>query len=328
MRQALDTTAALAADHLIGACGAVRPGERVLIVCDESTAGIAALLRDSAERARAAAEVLCIPALGRHGQEPPETAVRAMLDADLVIGLTRHSMAHTRARQAAAKAGARYLSLPDYSPELLNDPAVLVDYAARRGLVRRFADAFTAGQMVHVRTKAGTDIRIAIDGRTGNACPGCVSGPGDLGSPPDIEANVSPLETGADGVVVVDGSIPCPEIGLLRAPVTLRVEKGAIVDFAGPEDTVSTLHRMFAAIGSPKAYVLAECGVGLNDRAKLTGVMLTDEGAFGTMHFGFGSNATVGGLNDVPFHLDFVFHDASLSVDGIPLLIDGKVAEP
>ncbi|SBW09771.1 hypothetical protein KL86APRO_12670 [uncultured Alphaproteobacteria bacterium] len=60
--------------------------------------------------------------------------------------------------------------------------------------------------------------------------------------------------------------------------MTLRVEKGAIVDFAGLEDTVSTLRRMFAAIGSPKAYVLAECGVGLNDRAKLTGVMLTDEG--------------------------------------------------
>ncbi len=48
-----------------------------------------------------------------------------------------------------------------------------------------------------MRTRAGTDIRIAIDGRIGNACPGCVLGPGDLGSPPDIEANVSPLENGS-----------------------------------------------------------------------------------------------------------------------------------
>ncbi len=55
--------------------------------------------------------------------------------------------------------------------------------------------------------------------------------------------------------------------------------------------------------------------------------MLTDEGAAGTMHFGFGSNATVGGENDVQFHLDFVFRDATLLVDGNTLIRDGKLAD-
>ena len=321
-----DTTAAMAADHLIGACGSAQPGEAVLIVYDPTTAEVAVLLHDAAERAWATVVLREIPVLGRHGQEPPPEIAAAMQAADLVIGLTRHSMAHTQARLAVAHNGARYLSLLDYSLGLLTDPAVLVDYAARRGLVQRFAGAFTHGQRVRVQTKADTDIRIEIGDRIGNACPGCVFGPGDLGSPPDIEANVSPLETGSNGVVVVDGSIPCPEIGLLRAPVTLRVQDGAIVDFNGPEDTIATLRSMFATIASHKAYILAECGVELNDQAKLTGAMLADEGAFGTMHFGFGSNATVGGRNDVPFHLDFVFHDATLSVDEEYLLIDGKVA--
>jgi leucyl aminopeptidase (aminopeptidase T) len=48
--------------------------------------------------------------------------------------------------------------------------------------------------------------------------------------------------------------------------------------------------------------------------------MLTDEGALGCVHFGLGSNYTVGGLNKVDFHLDFVFRDASLSVDGKQLI--------
>ena len=53
--------------------------------------------------------------------------------------------------------------------------------------------------------------------------------------------------------------------------------------------------------------------------------MLTDEGAAGTMHFGFGSNITVGGKNDVSFHVDFVFCDATLTVDDRVLIEDGRL---
>jgi leucyl aminopeptidase (aminopeptidase T) len=51
--------------------------------------------------------------------------------------------------------------------------------------------------------------------------------------------------------------------------------------------------------------------------------MLTDEGAMGCVHFGLGANHTVGGLNEVDFHLDFVVRDASLWVDGVPMIADG-----
>jgi leucyl aminopeptidase (aminopeptidase T) len=85
------------------------------------------------------------------------------------------------------------------------------------------------------------------------------------------------------------------------------------------------LERLFKTAGSDKALVLAECGVGLNEKAKLTGTMLTDEGAYGTMHFGFGSNATVGGVNDVAFHLDFVFRSPTLTVDGKTVLERGEL---
>ena len=53
--------------------------------------------------------------------------------------------------------------------------------------------------------------------------------------------------------------------------------------------------------------------------------MLTDEGALGTMHLGFGSNSTVGGLNNVSFHLDFVLRLPTISVDGVVIVDKGKV---
>lgn len=312
--------------HLLTHCGSLQPGERLLIICDHSTQDVGSLLHRQACSLGVSAGCLTIPVLGMHGREPPSDVAVAMCEADLVVGVTRHSMAHTNARIGASKSGARYLSLPDYSLELLANPSVTTDFRARHPLVQRFSDSFSEGSTVRVQTRRGTDITIDIAGRTGNACPGYVKNPGDLGSPPDIEANVSPVETGSNGYVLVDGSIPCPEIGLLSTPVGLYVENGRIVRFEGPEELVNRLQRLFSSAGSSKAYVLAECGVGLNERAQLTGAMLTDEGALGTMHFGFGSNATVGGLNEVPFHLDFVFRDASLWVDGTPLLVDGRIA--
>jgi leucyl aminopeptidase (aminopeptidase T) len=76
-----------------------------------------------------------------------------------------------------------------------------------------------------------------------------------------------------------------------------------------------------------KKRILAEIGVGLNPIAKLTGTMLTDEGALGCVHFGFGSNYTTGGINRINFHLDFVIKEPSLFIDKKPIIINGKVNE-
>lgn len=298
-----------------------------MVIADESTNEIAQLVVLGCARVGAQVSIHTIPMASMHGAEPPADVGARMKDADIIFGLTRFSIAHSRARNEACRAGARYLSLPEYSLELLRDPAVLADYRGRAPVVRAFADAFTKGSRVRVTTERGTDISIDIAGRVGNYCPGFVEGPGELGSPPDIEANVSPLETGSDGVVVIDGSIPCAEVGLLRSPVELTVRDGRIVRFDSDDSAVvADLERLFERAGSDKAYVLAECGVGLNEAARLTGVMLTDEGASGCMHFGFGSNATVGGLNEVGFHLDFVFHAPDLFVDDRQLLMKGNVS--
>jgi 2,5-dihydroxypyridine 5,6-dioxygenase len=320
-----DTRIRQAAFHLVRHCGSLKAGERVAVVCDSSTRMLAELLADEARTLAGSVELIEIPDLGSHGREPAAEASAQMKAADLAIGITRYSMAHTQARLIAARAGTRYLSMPDYSLALFTDDCILSDYRAARPLVKRFADAFTNGDTVRVQTALGTDITMHTGGRVGNACPGYVELPGELGSPPDIEANISPLESRSNGIVVIDGSIPCPEIGLLRQPVRLTVVDGMITDIGGAPETVSLLEQMFAEAGSPKARILAECGVGLNEKARLTGVMLSDEGALGTMHFGFGSNATVGGVNEVSFHLDFVFRDPSLSVDGIALLDEGKI---
>lgn len=309
-----------AIENIIFNCGGLKANDSVLILCDASTRKIADEFLKCAISVNSKVKLMEIPDLPNHGAEPVGYAKEAMCRANLILSLCRYSLAHSQARVDSSLAGARFLSLPLYDWFLLEDECLRIDYSAQAGLVRKFADAFTAGQQVHVTTVAGTNIRLGITGRIGNYCPGLVKDAGDLGSPPDIEANVSPIENSAEGVVVVDGSITMPGFGLLLTPVELKVRSGKVVEFfSDNSDYVKRLNLLFGEVNSLRR-VVAECGVGLNPAAKLTGSMLTDEGAMGCVHFGLGSNYTVGGLNQVDFHLDFVFRDASLSVDGKQLI--------
>lgn len=311
------------ARHIVRHCGGLQCGETVVVVSDASTRAVAELLAEEAIAVGGKVTLLEVSAFDMHGQEPEPSVATAMCAAKLIFGVTSKSMAHTSARRDACNAGARYLSLPEFSLGLLADPAVMINYHEAGALARRVADVFTAGRYARVTTALGTDITLSLEGRTGNCCPGYVAKPGELGSPPDIEANISPFESFSHGRVVVDGSIPYPELGLLREPICLDVLGGRIVNITGDNKIVNQLISLFDSVDPLKSRVLAECGVGLNPLAKLSGIMLTDEGAMGTMHFGFGSNATVGGVNEVPFHLDFVFKAPTLEVDGIPILTDG-----
>jgi leucyl aminopeptidase (aminopeptidase T) len=309
--------------HLLTNCGSLAAHDRILVLCDPVTRDLAEAFRAEAATIAAEARLIEISGLTRHGEEPPSAAAAAMRDATLVMSLCRFSLAHSRARIEAGKAGARFLSMPDYDWALLQDPCLRVDFRAQAPVVRRMADAFTAGSIIRVTTAAGTDVTLSADGRIGNYCPGFVERPGDLGSPPDIEANVSPVETSAEGHVVIDGSITCGEFGLLDTPMILDVAGGKVVRIANARaENAAVMERIFGPVGS-KRRVLAECGVGLNPMARLTGAMLTDEGALGCIHFGFGANHTVGGRNEVDFHLDFVMRAPSLAIDGRTLMRDG-----
>ncbi|MET4371915.1 2,5-dihydroxypyridine 5,6-dioxygenase [Bradyrhizobium sp. LB12.1] len=312
--------------YLLQHCGSLRADETCLILCDPVTRDIAEIFVAQGGKIAPKTRLIEIASLRMHGEEPPAAAAQAMAQADLIVSLCQYSLAHSRARIDAGKEGARFLSMPMYTMELMSDPAVTVDYHAQQRTAQAVADFFTQGSSAHVTSAAGTDIRLTIAGRTGNCCPGFVKEPGDLGSPPDIEANVSPVELESNGVLVIDGSITCPEIGLVTDPVRLQVEGGRIVEISSPNPAYKEfLEKLFEDKDS-KRRILAECGVGLNPAAKLTGTMLTDEGALGCLHFGFGSNHTVGGTNQVAFHLDFVFQNASLSIDGREIIKDGVLA--
>lgn len=258
-----------------------------------------------------------------HGQEPSADVARAMAQCDVIFCLTKMSMAHTQARKAATDAGARYLSLPDYSTEVLSRQAMAADFVALTEISRYIAGIFTAASVLTMRSPAGTDLACRVDGRVANMAPGWCDGPGSLASPPDSETNIAIVEDSSHGIFVVDGSIPCREFGVLKSPITLTVAGGRVVAIAG--EGAVRLNDVFDRLGDPRTRVLAEFGLGLNPKAELTGSMLEDEGCLGTAHIGIGANGTIGGTNNVPFHLDCIIKAPSIEADGRLVVDRGRI---
>lgn len=308
------------AQVLVETCAGLKRGENALILSNPETTDVAAYL-EAACRSRAGCvrhEVL--KPLGMHGAAPPPQVGLWMIWADVVFCVTKMSLAHTAERLEANRKGTRFLSLPDYDLRVLAGRSLTFDFASALPVARRLAGHLNGADRIRVRTSLGTDLEFRVQGRTANVCPGLCVEPGTLGSPPDAEVNIAPLEETARGVLVVDGSIPCRELGLVHVPLTLEIEAGKIARVSGPLEQPRILEEVLGRLGNPQTRWLAEFGIGLNSLAELSGSMLEDEGCAGTVHFGFGSNATIGGRIRVPFHLDFVIRSAAVDADGVAIL--------
>src|SRR5205823_11057966 len=110
-------------------------------------------------------------------------------------------------------------------------------------------------------------------------------------------------------------------LGISDEPAKLTLKNGRIIDAqSGLGPQFIELLRVHGQLGAN----LAELGIGTNDRALLTGSVLEDEKILGTVHVAFGASAGIGGTVSVPIHLDVVVLDASLDVDGRPVLDRGS----
>ena len=75
----------------------------------------------------------------------------------------------------------------------------------------------------------------------------------------------------------------------------------------------------------PNGTNVAELGIGTNEKAILTGNILEDEKIIGTAHVAFGASAAIGGNVQVPVHLDVVSLRPEVTVDGTPIVLEGKL---
>lgn len=302
----------------------LKPDEKVLIVCDTDNIEIGKALAYAVKSIGAEYTVCIMEPRSTHGEDPTEAISKAMLGVDVVFAPTRFSLSHSNARIKANENGVRFISMPDYTRDMMKGGALDADFLGIYEKVKKMVQILTDANVIHITTKAGTDITVYAEGRIGNEVSGVCRTPGTWGSPPNIEVNVSPLENLTQGIVVVDGSIPMPEIGVIHEECKLEITDGKISRFIGGSQ-VETFKKLLKGNENPNNLVLAEFGMGMNDKAELKGSMLEDEGAYGTCHFGFGHNADQGGENTAGVHIDAVYRNPDVEIDGKLIMKDGKL---
>jgi len=305
------------------AAAGVRPGERLRIVVDQPFAAEAEELAQAARALGAEARVACFPSKRPMLEATPELMGTAAW-ADVSIGLLRHShVEEIPARRAMIEVllehGGRALSSPDIDHALLRGELSrpVPDMSAR---ARELLDRVEGARELRIRGAAGTDLLLRVENREWltDALP---LEPGGVANYPGGEICIAPHADGAEGVLVADLTIPYgSRQELLPEPVEIRFEGGRARSIEGGE-AGAEFGRLVEEAGEG-ADVIGELGIGLNPELRPRGHVLFDEKAARTAHVAIGDNTgPYLGDNVASIHVDCVFSEPELQVDGVPVAI-------
>ncbi|MBY0084917.1 aminopeptidase [Brevibacillus sp. M2.1A] len=298
-------------------CLALQANETFLVVADERKRDIGEAIWEAGKQLGAEAMLMVMQEREKSGQEPPAAVAAAMKSADVVVCVTQHSLTHTKARKEAAANGTRLATMPAITEDMFLAGAISADYTQVKALTERVTEMLTRASTVRIE-KAGKSLTFSIADRNGVPSTGMYVNPGESGNLPSGEAYIAPLEGTAEGQILVDGSIA--GIGKIDSPLLLTVQNGRITEAEG-----TSAERLLQMLGDQDGRMLGEFGIGTNDKARITGVVLEDEKVYGTIHVAFGSNNTFGGTIVAGVHIDLVVKEPDVYLDDKCIMKNGKL---
>ena len=217
-----------------------------------------------------------------------------------VIALSWFSTTHTNFRKLLTQSlGSRYASMPLFDAKMLTGP-MTADVKKMADKTISIAKKLGGARMAEINTSDGTNLRFSLKGRTGASDTGVLVKDGSTSNLPCGEAYIAPVEGTAEGMLTARFS----QTRKLAKPLIFEIEKGIIKNISGEKRARERLEQILDKF--PKARVLAEFGIGTNEKAKRPDNILEAEKILGTIHIAFGDNSTFGGNNRVQFHEDFV----------------------
>lgn len=303
------------AEDVLTSCLAVKTGEEVLIITDDSRKEIGEAIYEAAGNLGCEKLLMAMKEREVSGQEPPKAIAAAMKAADVVIVPTAQSLTHTNARIEAAKAGARVATMPGITKEMFSRGAMTADYNEVEKLTAKVTEMLTRASRARIE-KDGYVLNININGRNGVPSPGVYREAGKCGNLPSGEAYIAPLEDGSDGEMIIDGSMV--GIGKLESPLHMTISGGKLRSVTGEKSGNLDILLKNEINGT-----VCELGIGTNEAAILNGIILEDEKVYGTVHIAFGTNTSFGGTNKAECHMDGIILRPTLYLDDTKVIENG-----
>jgi len=309
------------ARKLVDDCTNVKGGELVLIITDTGMPfSIAETIAMAARERGAEVMISLMSPRPVEGNDPPLPIVHAMQTANVIFLACSRSIFHSPSRVQAAKKGARGISITEFTEDDMFRGAIEANFVETKDLIKKVVEKLREANEARITSPAGTNLYLDLRGRRegvvglNNLC----HDPGQFGVL-ILEASTSPNVGTAQGTIVCDASITLLKPGLVNEPVVARVKDGMVTEITGGAEA-RKLNDLLVSMNDPMVFNVAELGIGLNPKAKMTGVQTQDEGVFGTAHIGVGSNITWGGKIKAATHFDFIMYSPRIELDGKVIL--------
>ncbi len=286
----------------------VQSSETLLILTDVQKQDLATIFYEAGLTITANTMLMVMPLLEKSGQEPIHAVSSLMANADVSLCLTSHSLTHTAARKNACEKGGRVATMPGITLEMLEQGALHADAQEIEEMVEKYVQLLDKAAGIRI-VKDGHELTFSVKNRLGIRSTGVIRQAGEHGNIPSGESYIAPIESSANGEILVDGSIA--NIGVLKEPLLLKISNGRLVEAIGPDGP-----RLLELLGEENGRIIAEFGIGANKSAMLCGNVLEDEKVYGTIHIAFGSNVPFGGANAADVHIDCVVKNPVVYFDG------------
>ena len=322
------------AEVAVKVCMAVQPGERVLILGDESSALISQALAVAAGSVAEQVETRTLEQVGVRPITSMPDQLQGLLEqfqphvsfytASSRPGELKFRMAYMPAVMQANPEGARHGHMINITPPLMMQ-GMRVDYQQIYDVTMRVNEIVRCAAEIRVTNPKGTDFAATFNpGFNWIPCHGLYHEPGKWGNLPEGETFTSPQD--ANGVLVVDelGDYFSERYGILASPVTFEVEQGR-VGAVGCEDSSLEEDVRSYIYGAENADRVGEFAVGTNIALKgLVGNLLQDE-KFPGVHVAFGDpyGKQTGADWKSEHHVDVIPTQCTIDVDGERIMTEG-----
>jgi aminopeptidase len=313
-------------------------GEKILILSDTGSAEshLAAVLgacyyKSSQELGFDSEIVMQTPKKESENVEPEiESAIKGLPDKSIVIICVSNKLGAIGEvksfRTYALAKNHRFISTTSlgcvptsYLTQILS--TIDVDYEELQKKHEEVKSKLQKAKRVRVITSQGTDVMFYIENVSVRASDGKYSEYGAGGNIPIGEVYLAPEPGKTEGTVVIDGSSRNrARTELIKDTIVIEIKKGKAVEIKGGKEA-ELLEQSLKwgeqnSIYPERVRMIAELGIGMNPKAKVIGTTIIDEKALGTAHIALGSNSWFGGTIKTVLHIDQVFRNPKIYIDG------------
>jgi len=257
-------------------------------------------------------------------------AIAALKSSDLVLDLM--TLLFSPEQLEILKGGTKIL-LAVEPPEVLCRLVPTIDDKVR---VKEATSRLAAARMMRVTSEAGTDLTCPLGEFPALSEYGFVDEPGRWDHWPSGFTLTWPNERQTCGTIIIDkGDILLPQKTYVSEPIALTVEGGYATDIRGGVDA-ELLRDYMESFDDPEGYAISHIGWGLQPRARWSQMGLYDREAQigmdarafeGNFLFSLGPNNEAGGERTTACHIDIPLRRCTVSLDGTPVVENGRVIE-